>query len=269
MAPLLAHDDLGRGAPWVLLHGFPLSRRMWAPQHALAEHARLVIPDLPGFGASDGAPASMDAMADAVLALADHLRLGTFGLLGLSMGGYVALALHRRAPERVAALVLADTQAGADTAEARAKREALARRVEDEGVEVLVEGFVPNLLSPARREGRVAEDVRAIVRANRPGPLAAALRAMGAREDQQPWLPRIGCPVLGIAGSEDGIIPVAKHEAIVAAVPRGRLVVLRGAGHLSNLEVPEGFNGAVRGFMAEAETQRGFHPARGGPARAP
>ena len=91
----LAHEDLGSGAPWLFLHGFPLTRRMWEPQRPLAGHARLVLPDLRGFGASPArSPATMDAMAEDVLALADALGLERFGLAGFSMGGYVALALH-------------------------------------------------------------------------------------------------------------------------------------------------------------------------------
>lgn len=255
MAMPLAHDDLGRGAPWVLLHGFPLTRELWAPQQALAARARLVLPDMRGFGATGGAgPTSMEQMARDVLALCDGLGLARFGLAGLSMGGYVALALHRMAPGRVGALVLADTQAGADTDEARAKREALAKRVEDQGVEVLVRDFAPKLLSDAGLEHKaLVQQEHAMVRANQPAAMAAALRAMGARQDQRPHLAAIRCPTLCLVGERDAVTPVERHEEMLQALPRGRLVVLPGAGHLSNLEAPDAFNERLGAFMAEVE----------------
>lgn len=262
--PTLAHDDLGRGPPWVLLHGFPLTRALWQPQHALAERAHLLIPDLPGFGASPGEPASMEQMAREVLALADARGLARFGLAGLSLGGYVALAVHRLAPGRVAALVLADTQAGADTAEARAKREALAARVEAEGIEVLVRDFAPNLLR-THADQAARDRVAAMVRDNQPKAMAAALRAMGRREDQRQHLRSVACPTLVLVGAEDTVIPLEKHEEMLAALPRGRLRVLPGAGHLSNLEAPEAFNDYLGRFIAE--TQEHLRPAGPAPTR--
>ena len=114
----------GEGSPLVLLHAFPLSAEMWAPQHATVPAGwKLITPDLRGLGGSSGPPAtSVDDHADDVLALMRHLGLERAVIGGLSMGGYVAFALYRRAAPRVRALVLADTRAEADTEEARANR---------------------------------------------------------------------------------------------------------------------------------------------------
>src|SRR5688500_3022732 len=120
----VAYDEVGTGMPVVLLHGFPHNRSLWAPQtSALLEHGRCIAPDLRGFGESGReGPYSMEQYAADVVALLASLGIDRAVVGGLSMGGYVALALWRAKPEIVRALVLADTRAGADSAEARRKR---------------------------------------------------------------------------------------------------------------------------------------------------
>lgn len=262
----LAHDELGRGEPWVFLHGFPLTRKLWAPQAPLAEAARLILPDLRGHGASPRAsPATMEAMAEDVLALCDELGAQRFGLVGLSMGGYVALALQRTAPERVARLALVDTQAAADTEEARARREELARRLEDEGIQVLVRDFMVKLLGPAAQgDPALVGKVRAMVLSNEPEGMAQALRGMAQRPDHRGRLGEIACPVLAVVGQHDEVTPPARAEEMARGVPHGKLVVLAGAGHLSSLEQPEDFNRALLGFMGS-----GLASAEAGASLAP
>ena len=119
----LAVHTSGSGLPLLLLHGFPLDHAMWAAQEPLADHARLIVPDQRGFGASAGpGPGSMDELADDAAALLAALHGGPAVVCGLSMGGYIAQHLAVRHPDRVAALVLADTRLEADTPEARAAR---------------------------------------------------------------------------------------------------------------------------------------------------
>jgi 3-oxoadipate enol-lactonase len=112
----LGYDDQGQGDLVLLVHAFPLSRRMWAPQVAALTAAgyRVIAPDLRGFGqseASDG-PYPLALLADDLLALLDTLGIASTAVVGLSMGGYIAFRLIEKAPERVRALVLADTRAG-------------------------------------------------------------------------------------------------------------------------------------------------------------
>lgn len=253
----LAYEELGQGAPWVFLHGFPLTRKLWDGQRALQTEARLILPDLRGHGASPvNGNCTMDAMAEDVLALCDRLGIERFGLAGLSMGGYVALALQERAPGRVAALVLADTQAGADTPEAREAREKLARRLDEEGIDVLLDEFVPKLLSPSGfADEQLLSHVRAMVFSNEADAMAAALRGMAQRRDHTARLGDIACPVLVLVGEQDGLTPPEKARAMVEALPHARLTELPEAGHLSNLEAPDVFNMTLRGFMAEVPTE--------------
>lgn len=250
----LAYDDSGSGAPVVLLHAFPLSKAMWRAQaDALGDAYRVIAPDLRGHGESAraGDSATMDEMADDVLALLDRLGLGRVALGGLSMGGYVALNLARRYPGRLAALILADTRAGADSAEGREGRAATARKALEQGAAAIADQLLPKLLAPATQRDRpgLAGEVRALIEATSPQAIAAASHGMAARADSTPALAAISVPTLILVGAEDALTPPGESEAMRAAIPGARLAIIPGAGHLSNLEQPAAFNQALRGFL--------------------
>ncbi|HEX8117533.1 MAG TPA: alpha/beta fold hydrolase [Pyrinomonadaceae bacterium] len=250
----MAYDDTGGGgAALVLLHGFPFDRSMWRGQaEALGREFRVIAPDLRGLGetTSDG-DVTIEGMADDVAALLDELHLESVVLGGLSMGGYVAFEFFRRFPERVRALVLADTRPQADTDEGRRAREENARRALNEGMAPIVESMLPKLLtaSTSERGGEVLERVRAMMLGTRPEGAAAALRAMALRRDQTGLLPSINVPTLIVVGSEDSITPPADAEAMRAKIEGSRLVVVEGAGHLSNVEQAEQFDRALVEFL--------------------
>ena len=251
----MAYDDTGGdGAALVLLHGFPFHRSMWRGQtSALGGEFRVVAPDLRGFGetpAGDG-EMTMEALAEDVAALLDALNLPRVILGGLSMGGYVAFEFFRKSPGRLRALVLADTRPQADNEDARRTREESAQRALKEGVEPIVESMLPKLLTQDTRErgGEVVEAVRAMMLGTRPESAAAALRAMAVRRDQTDLLPSINVPTLVVVGGEDSITPPADSEAMSAKIEGARLVVVEGAGHLSNVERPEEFDRALVEFL--------------------
>jgi pimeloyl-ACP methyl ester carboxylesterase len=253
----LAYREVGSGRPLVLLHAFPLSSAMWLEQrNGLSDHGRVITPDQRGFGGSplgEDAP-SLDAAADDLAAMLDRLDLDRVVLGGLSMGGYVAMAFLRRHPDRVEALVLADTKATADADPARANRERIAAAVEgDETSTVLVDDVLPALLGPTTVQSRplVAGRVRGLVQAAPAPAVAWAQRAMAARPDSLDTLRAFDRPALVIVGAEDTLSPLADAEAMATALPRGRLVVVPEAGHLTAVETPEEFNAAVAGFLAE------------------
>jgi pimeloyl-ACP methyl ester carboxylesterase len=248
--------EAGSGAPLVLLHAFPLSSAMWDGQReSLADRCRVVTPDQRGFGGSvlGDDPPSLDHVADDVAALLDRLGLDRVVLGGLSMGGYAALALLRRHPARVRALVLADTKATADPASAREKRERVAARLDAEGTAgALVDEVLPALCGPttARDRPAVAARVRSLVEAAPPAAAAWAQRAMAARPDSLDVLAASEVPLLVVRGDEDELSTPADADAMLGASPGARLEVLAGSGHLTALEVPAAFDAVVRDFVA-------------------
>ena len=241
--------------PLVLLHAFPLSSQMWAPQLERLTDRRVVTPDQRGFGASplEADAPDLDRCADDVVALLDRFGLDRVVLGGLSMGGYVAMALLRRHPERVQALLLADTKAGADPEPARANRLRIADAVEARGSAVLVEEVLPALLGQTTADTRpdVVDSVRAMVEQAPPPAAAWAQRAMAARPDSFDVLASTDVPALVVVGAEDLLSPLDDARAMADALPQGRLVVLEGAGHLSAVETPDAFAGAVREWLSE------------------
>jgi pimeloyl-ACP methyl ester carboxylesterase len=252
----LAYREAGQGRPLVLLHAFPLGAAMWLEQReALGQACRVVTPDQRGFGGSPlgDDPPSLEACAQDVLALLDRLSLERVALGGLSMGGYVAMEVLRQAPDRVSALVLADTKAAADTPEAREGRLRTAEAVEREGTAPLAEQLLPVLLGPTtlQRRPAVAGRVRGLVAAAPATAVAWASRAMAARPDSFDVLAGTDVPALVLVGDEDQLSPVAQAQEMADALPQGRLVVLPQAGHLTAVEDPASFSAAVTGFLRE------------------
>ncbi len=247
----LSYHDEGRGEPIVLAHAFPLSSAMWEEQiDALATRFRVIAPDMRGFGNSARGQgiASLDQAADDLAGLIGALELPKVTLVGLSMGGYIAFALLRRHPELVARLVLADTRAGADSAEGRQSREASAQLAETQGAAAVAEQLLPKLLSAAAPAG-VRDEARKIILANDPAGIAAAQRAMAARPDSSEQLAGIAIPTLIIVGGDDALTPPSEAEAMHRAIAGSRLVTLEGAGHLANLEAPDAFSAAIEEFV--------------------
>ncbi|MDP9387892.1 MAG: alpha/beta hydrolase [Actinomycetota bacterium] len=255
----LHYLDEGGGAPCVvLLHAFPLSAGIWEPQiAALAPHHRVVAMDLRGFGGSD-VPAqreaySVDSWADDVATLAERLELGSIVLGGLSMGGYVAFAFVRRHRSALGGLILADTRAGADTAEVRAKREHQQRLLEEAGATTdVAASLLEPLVGPtSTRRTEALRQANELLAGNRAEGVIGALEAMKNRPDSTPDLATIDVPTLVVVGEQDQPSPPEVAEQMAAAVPAARLVVVPDAGHLSNVENPEAFNEALEGFLRE------------------
>jgi pimeloyl-ACP methyl ester carboxylesterase len=256
MSVTLYARDVGQGTPFVLLHAFPLSSAMWLPQReGLAGRFRVITPDLRGFGGSllGKDEPSIDAMADDVDRLLQSKGLARAVIGGLSMGGYVAMALCRRHPERVQGLVLADTKATADPEPARENRLRIAARLEMDGsTAVLVEEVLPHLVGPTtiRQRAMIYGRVRGLVQATPPQAAAWAQRAMAGRPDSFGTLRETRAPALVVVGSEDTLATEADARAMAEALPNAELLVIPRAGHLSAIEQPELFNQAVAEFLS-------------------
>lgn len=229
----------------LLLHAWPIDARMWERQlAAVPGDLPVAAPHLPGFGGSEavGDVMTMRAAAERALAAMGERGIDRAVVCGLSMGGYVAFEVWRRARERVAGLVLANTRAVADPPEAAAARRALAERLRSEG-NVLAEE-PPALLSDGAPEELRAR-VRAWIEDQSPEAIAAALLGMAERPDSTPDLATIRVPTLVLTSTEDRMIAPEVSAEMAGLIPQGRLQTIEGVGHLSNLEAPEAFDAAL------------------------
>jgi pimeloyl-ACP methyl ester carboxylesterase len=168
------------------------------------------------------------------------------------MGGYIALAMVRRHPERLAGLVLACSRAGADSESGRAGRYQMVRAVEQQGVGVVGDALLPRLFGPEAGT-ELVEQVRAMMHRQPAGGVIAALKAMAARPSSMPYLSEIDVPTLVVAGAHDQVIPNHESKRIADAIPGASLAILPGCGHLVNVEAPGAFNAAVRSFLDTAD----------------
>jgi pimeloyl-ACP methyl ester carboxylesterase len=239
----------------VLLHAFPLNARMWEPQFEMASAGwRIIAPHFRGFdGVPFAGPATIDDYAGDVVDLLDRLHVHEAVIVGLSMGGYVAFALMRRARQYVRALVLADTKAPGDTAEAKRARETMIAIARERGAAAVADELLPKLLGETSRRERpdLVERVRSLIESSTPGAIESASRALMSRQDSTPLLSTIHVPVLILVGDEDILTPPPLADAMSRGIAESELVTIPRAGHLSNLEQPASFNAAVARFLAD------------------
>lgn len=255
----------GRGLPLVLLHGFPLDHRMWADvTDLLAGDPTVLAPDLPGFGVSPtgedvagaqgaGEP-SIEVMADAVAATLRDAGVERAVVAGLSMGGYVALALVERHPGLVAGLGLVDTRSAADTPEAAANRHKVAAAVLEEDSVDAVWGMRTTLLGTTSRESRpdLVARLEEWITDQGPRGVAWAQRAMAARADRTGLLGSVGVPAVVVVGAQDELSPPAIARAMAVALPDAVLVEVPGAGHMTPIENPEPVAAALTALVHRA-----------------
>jgi pimeloyl-ACP methyl ester carboxylesterase len=247
----IAYERVGEGPPLVLVHGAALDSRMWRPQlAALADEFTVVAWDEPGAGRSSDVPADF-ALADyanCLAALIETLDLGPAHVAGLSWGGTLAQELYRHHPKLVSTLLLVDTYAGwkgsLPEREVHARVEGVRQMLT--AADHLFDPTLPGLFAggPPARFVPLLEAMAADVR---PESMRTALLVM-AEADQRDLLPRIAVPTLLIWGALDARSPLSVARQFEDAIPEAKLVVIPGAGHVSNLEQPELFNAAVREF---------------------
>jgi len=254
----------GEGTPVTLLHGFTQSGRSWHEViSAMPSGRRWVVPDLRGHGETrtrPGAPCTMDACTADLEMLWDLLGIGRTHLVGYSMGGRLALHVAARRPERLLSLLTIGAHAGLDE-EARAGRlmgdEALARRIEQDGLEAFVNywGGLPLFAGLERRGPSFVAQVRAERMGNTVAGLACSLRGMGAGVMRPLWedLARVSVPCTFVAGQLDHGY-VASARRLAASVPNGRIEVVLRAGHSVHQERPEAFARVLAGHLATATT---------------
>jgi pimeloyl-ACP methyl ester carboxylesterase len=248
------YDETGRGLPLLFIHGWPHNRTLWAGQMSgLATQARCLAPDLRGFGGSSVMePYSIAQYADDLAALLDARGIERAVVCGLSMGGYVALAMLRQHRPLLRGLILTSTRATADTAEAREKRARLIAFVEEHGVEALAGRQLRAMVGSTTFESRasVRESLREMMAGAPTAGVIGALRAMAERPDATDLLPTIDIPTLVVGGAEDGFTPPDELRAMAARIPRSRFELLAGGGHVCAYERPGAFNHVVGEFLS-------------------
>jgi pimeloyl-ACP methyl ester carboxylesterase len=223
---------------------------MWEPQlAALPEGLPVAAPNLPGFGGSDpgGDVLTMGLAAERALESLEERGIDRAVVCGLSMGGYVAFEVWRRSRDRVLGLVLANTRAVADSAEAAAGRRALAERLRSEGNVVAAE---PPALLSEHAPYELRTRVHGWIADQPPEAIAAALLGMAERPDSTPDLATIDVPTLVLTSTDDRMIAPEISAEMAGLIPRGRLETIDGVGHLSNLEGSEAFDAALVDHLA-------------------
>jgi len=251
----LHYSEAGQGTPVVLLHGFPLSGLVWRKQQQhLCDLYRVITPDLRGHGQSP-APAGvyeMETLARDVLALLDTMHITKAAILGHSMGGYVALAAWKLAPERFLALGLIDSQAAADTEQGRQGRFKMAEKVAAAGSQAVASAMLPKLFAPSlAATDPLIEQVRQTILNTPCDGIIGSLNGMALRHNAEGMLSTIDVPVLILTGDKDQIIPRAKAEAMAAIIPKATLAIIENAGHMPMLERPEATTTAIRKFLSQ------------------
>ncbi|MFN8635728.1 MAG: alpha/beta fold hydrolase [Chloroflexota bacterium] len=247
------HGDRS-AAPVVLLHGFPLNGAMWDEVvSALSDRYRVVVPDLRGHGATEapnGPYETVDYAADVVVLL-DELGIEQTAVVGLSMGGYVAIQLMTRWPERLTAVVLADTMGHGDSEERKQARAAQAAVIEQDGLGPFADLVMPRMFAPAVFADRpqLVERFRQTILSQRPHAVIAALQGLASRPDMLGPLAEVRLPTLVLVGSEDAATTPDDARELARVIHDAELVVVEGAGHMSCWEDPNAFNAAVRDFL--------------------
>lgn len=254
----IAFEAVGDGPAVVLLHSFLCSGAMWRNQVGpLSAHNRVINIDCRGHGASSrvSRAISLYDMVEDVLAVLDFLAIDRAVLAGLSIGGMIALRAALRAPHRLSALILADTDAGSERPWRRLKYGALGGFVRLFGIRPMLPQIARQMFGRTarrRQQDLVAEWVGRFAQIDIPSALWA-IRALNRRDDLFPRLAEIQVPTLVLVGAEDQSLPPDRSRQLARALPRSRLVEIPEAGHLSSLEQPAAVTSAMLEFIQEAD----------------
>ncbi|MBL8746709.1 MAG: alpha/beta hydrolase [Phycisphaerae bacterium] len=255
---------LGDGAlpPVLFVHGFPISHEMWRPAaERLAARWRCILPDLPGYGRTPArAECGIGSYADDLAGLLDAMdERRRVTLVGLSMGGIIALEFFRRHRSRIGAMVLCDTRYNAETAEGVVQRERVARMALDHGTRAVAETMIDRALAP-NADVAVRARLMGLMCATPPEGVAAGSRALAGRADSFPTLREIDVPTLLIWGREDQITGLDIAEVMHREIRGSRLEIIEGAGHVPPMERAEEFARVVGEWMRSHEANA---PCRG------
>jgi pimeloyl-ACP methyl ester carboxylesterase len=251
----LEYDLTGNGIPLLFIHGYPLSRKIWTPQlTGLSDQAKVISIDLRGHGESypfEGRY-SMALLADDCKQLLDEIGIHSPILVcGLSMGGYVTMALYREFPGLFKGMILTSTKSGSDSVEGKANRDIAIKDAYEHGANFIADNMLNKIVSPITYSTKpdLLENIHAIMANTSIRGIVGALQGMKERPDSTTVLSQVKCPVIIIHGEDDQLIPVKDAELMHHHIPNSQFVVIPHAGHLPNLEQPDRFNQVLRDFI--------------------
>jgi 3-oxoadipate enol-lactonase len=247
------YEALGSGPALVLLHAFPADHRMWMPAaEMLATRYRVILPDLRAHGRSGvgNGPATMEKHAHDLLSICRDALVERAIFAGVSIGGYALFEFWRKHRERVAALILSDTRAPADSDQVRASRMKTIEDTKRFGPDPFVETMLTRLLGETTRRNRpdLVERVRAMASTMTPERVASIQQGMAARPDSTSLLPSIDVPTLLLFGEEDVVTPRTDAEVLKRDIPQSTLHIIGKAGHLAVFEQHEECGRLIRQF---------------------
>jgi pimeloyl-ACP methyl ester carboxylesterase len=252
--------------PLVLIHGYPLDHTMWfGVIAAFGAGVRTIAPDLRGFGKSatppEGEPA-IEAYAREILRQLEADNIPRAVIAGMSMGGYVGLALAEIAREKVAGLAMINSQCFADTEEARKGRRELIQKVRERGPSVAAQAAIPKMFAASRTsdpdfqrfviQGADAAGIEGI---------SWALEAMARRTDRSHILTDALYPTLVLHSDDDQFIPVEKARKMSELNPATHFVSLKNAGHAAAIEAPDEVANTLRKFLELCSRSSETRPA--------
>ena len=245
---------LGDGPPVVLLHPFPAHHEFWLPvAEQLSSRYRLVLPDLRGHGESEigEGPATMAKHAGDLIRVLDDAQLGRIPLIGVSIGGYILFEFWRKHPDRVRALVLANTKAPADNAAGRAGRLEAANEVLEHGTEGFLESMASRVLAKTTQQTRpdLVDGALRMMRQMSPEDIAQVQRGMAERPDSIDTLKTINVPALVVTGDEDIFTGIGEAEFMRQHIAGSQLRIIPKAGHYSPWEQPAEATRILRQFL--------------------
>jgi len=253
----LRHFDSGAGdkPALIFIHGFPFNQTMWKDQVELSEpRFRVITYDQRGHGQSGlgNGRYMFEFFVDDLLGLMDRLKIDKAVLCGLSMGGYVALRMAERHPEKILGLVLCDTKSEADPDAGKLKRASDLRLIQEQGLEAFADKFSKAVLAPSHVKNIALYDrVRGMILGNPTEGVQATLIALATRTDTTASLNRIQVPTLILVGEEDVVTPPASAAAMHDRIPNSQMALIPQAGHMSNLENPAVFNSHLLAFLGK------------------
>jgi pimeloyl-ACP methyl ester carboxylesterase len=250
----ISYDDKGKGMPIIFIHGFPFNKSAWQPQlEYLQKFYRVIAYDIRGFGNSTlgDEVTSIDLFATDLVQFMDALKIQKAIVCGLSMGGYILMNAVSRFPDRFEAIILSDTQCGADSAEAREKRYKTIEQIEARGIDEFAANYVQNIFTKKTLENRkeIVEEVKNMILSTSPRTISATLKALAERRESCNLLKRVSVPAMILCGKDDTVTPLSQSELLFNTLQGSRMHTIQNAGHMANLEEPEIFNDHIHTFL--------------------